>query len=91
MVERNVKGLELEKAGKVDEAIKLYEQNVADKAETNCSYQRLRIIYSKQGNIRDAIRVCETYIALDYKAVTDVEKEFLRKQIEKLKVKLQFD
>jgi sugar phosphate isomerase/epimerase len=29
MVERNVKGRELEKAGQIDEAIKLYEQNIA--------------------------------------------------------------
>ena len=38
MVERNLKGGELEKANRVDDAIKLYEQNVADKAETNYAY-----------------------------------------------------
>jgi tetratricopeptide (TPR) repeat protein len=89
MVERNLKGGELEKAGQVDKAIKLYEQNVADKAETNYAYQRLRIIYTKQGNFREAIRVSEAFIALDYQTITDAEKNFFRKQIEKLKVKMQ--
>ena len=88
MVERNVKGLELEKAGQIDQAIKLYELNVADKAETNCAYQSLRIIYTKQGKLQEAIRVCEVCIALDYKAISETEKNFLRKQIEKLKAKL---
>jgi len=89
MVERNLKGGELEKAGQVDKAIILYEQNVADKAETNYAYQRLRIIYTKQGNFGEAIRVSEAFIALDYKIVTDIEKNFLHKQIEKLKAKMQ--
>jgi tetratricopeptide (TPR) repeat protein len=89
MVERNVKGIELEKAGKVDEAIKLFEQNVADKAETNCAYQSLRIIYTKQDKLQEAIRVCEICIALDYKAISETEKNFLLRQIEKLKSKLQ--
>ena len=90
MVERNLKGSELEKAGQVDKSIKLYEQNVADKAETNFAYQRLRVIYTKQGNFLEAIRVSEAFIALDYKIVTDVEKNFLLKQIKKLKAKLQY-
>ena len=57
MVERNVRGRELEKVGQIDEAIKLYEQNVADKTETTWSYGRLKIIYTKQGKIQEAIRV----------------------------------
>jgi tetratricopeptide (TPR) repeat protein len=89
MVERNLKGGELEKAGLVDEAIKIYKQNVADKAETTYAYQRLRIIYTKLGNFREAIQVSEAFIALDYKAVTEDEKNFLRKQIKKLKEKMQ--
>jgi tetratricopeptide (TPR) repeat protein len=91
MVERNLKGGELEKAGRVDEAIKLYEQNVADKAETNYAYHRLRIIYTKRGNLRGAIRVCKAFIALDYERVTEAEKGFFRKQLVKLKAKSQSD
>ncbi len=89
MVERNVKGLELKKVGQIDEAIKLFEQNVVDKAETNCAYQSLRIIYTKQGKLQEAIRVCEACIALDYKTISETEKNFLRRQIEKLKAKIQ--
>ena len=89
MVERNVKGRELEKAGQIDEAIKLYEQNVADKAETTWAYGRLKIIYTKQGKIQEAIRVCEVCLSLNYKAISEIEKNALRKQIEKLKAKLQ--
>jgi tetratricopeptide (TPR) repeat protein len=91
MVERNLKGGELEKADQVDEAIKLYEQNVADKAETNYAYHRLRIIYTKQGNLREAMRVCEAFIALDYERVTEAKKSFFLKQLEKLKAKSQSD
>ena len=88
MVNRNLKGGELEKASRIDEAIKLYELNIADKAETNYAYHRLRIIYARQGKLREAIRVCEAFIALDYGRITETEKSFFRKQLKKLKAKL---
>lgn len=61
-VERNLKGAELEKAGQIDEAIKLYEQNVTDFVDTPHPYDRLRVIYTKLKQYDNAIRVCQAYV-----------------------------
>lgn len=61
-LERNQKGIELEKLGKVDEAIELYEKNIEDNFEGNHPYDRLTTIYRKNKNIRDEIRVLEKAI-----------------------------
>jgi len=62
IVDRNLRGKALEKEGRVEEAIQLYEQNVADCVDTPFPYRRLRIIYTKQGEIDEAIRVCKAYV-----------------------------
>jgi tetratricopeptide (TPR) repeat protein len=62
IVDRNLKGIELEKLGKEDQAIALYEANVADQFDGSHPYNRLRIIYKSRGCYPDAIRVCEAYI-----------------------------
>jgi tetratricopeptide (TPR) repeat protein len=64
IVGRNAKGMELEKAGHMDEAIALYEQNIADRADTPHPYERLRIIYTKHKQYDDAIRVCKAYVEM---------------------------
>lgn len=69
IVERNLKGRELEKRGDIEEAIRLYEQNVVDKADTPFPYNRLAIIYRKQKRLDDEIRVLEKAI----KAYKEVE------------------
>jgi len=61
-VARNLKGIELEKKGDLDEAIKLYEQNIKENFEGNHPYDRLSIIYRKRGQIKDEIRVLEKAI-----------------------------
>ena len=63
IVERNLRGKELEKAGSVDNAIELYEQNVTDMVDTPFPYDRLRIIYTRRKQYDDAIRVCKAYIS----------------------------
>ncbi len=60
--ERNLIGIELEKAGKIDEAIKLYEENVKENCEGSHPYDRLAIIYRKRKCINDEIRVLEKAI-----------------------------
>ena len=62
IVERNLQGKELEKQQLVDEAIKLYEANISDLADTPHPYERLRIIYTKRKQYDDAIRACQAYI-----------------------------
>ncbi|MBA7584667.1 hypothetical protein ES708_26624 [subsurface metagenome] len=56
-VSRNLEGKELEKAGKVDEAIALYEKNIKEGFDGSHPYTRLAIIYSKKGLLDDEIRV----------------------------------
>ena len=46
----------------MDEAITVYESNIADWADTPYPYKRLRIIYTKRKQYDDAIRVCQKYI-----------------------------
>ncbi|MBU7019152.1 MAG: hypothetical protein HXS44_16700 [Theionarchaea archaeon] len=58
-VERNLRGIELEKSGRVDEAIQLYEENVKENFEGNHPYDRLAIIYRKRNLINEEIRVLE--------------------------------
>ena len=59
IVNRNLKGIELEKEGKIDEAIKLYEKNIKEEFEGSHPYERLAIVYSKKGSLEDEIRVLE--------------------------------
>lgn len=61
-VERNLKGIQLEKDGRVDEAIKLYERNIEENFEGSHPYDRLAIIYRKRNQIDDEIRVLEKAI-----------------------------
>lgn len=55
--ERNLIGIELEKAGKVDEAIPLYEQNVQENFIGGHPYKRLAIIYRLRKQYDDEIRI----------------------------------
>lgn len=64
IVERNLKGRELEKQGKIEAAIKLYERNVADEVDTPFPYIRLAIIYRKQKRPEDEIRILEKAIEI---------------------------
>ncbi|WP_416151140.1 hypothetical protein ACM26V_09295 [Salipaludibacillus sp. HK11] len=47
-VDRNLKGKELEKEGKIDEAMSLYWENVNENFEGSHPYNRLAVIYRKQ-------------------------------------------
>lgn len=63
-VERNLTGKELEKSGQVEKAIPLYEENIKEDFEGNHPYDRLAIIYKKQGRIDDEIRVLKQAVAI---------------------------
>ena len=62
LVNRNLKGIKLEKEGKIDKAIKLYEKNIEEEFEGSHPYTRLAIIYSKKGLLDDEIRVLKKAI-----------------------------
>ena len=82
MVTRNLKGKELEKAERVGQAIQLYEANVSDCFEGGHPYQRLRILYSRQGNYVEALRVC-------YLGLANTKRETFSEWIEKLARKVE--
>ena len=78
-------GKKLEKEGKIDEAIELYEENIKLNDTAESSYWRLAVIYRKRRDYPNEIRVCEKYIkiAKDKIFYNDVEK--FEKRLEKAK------
>ncbi len=63
-LKRNQKGLNLEHAGHVDEAILLYEANLAEDFEGSHPYVRLAKIYAKRQMDEQQVRVLEKAIAV---------------------------
>jgi len=61
---RNLDGIALEKQGKVEEAIILYEANIRDGFEGSHPYDRLAIIYSKRNDYLNERRVLEKAISV---------------------------
>ena len=62
--ERNLKGVEFEKTGNLEEAIELYEKNVEESFKGNHPYDRLATIYKNQNDIDNEIRVLEKAIVI---------------------------
>ena len=62
--ERLTQAQKFEKANEIQNAIALYEQNINDGFLASLPYERLRIIYEKQKNYRNAIRVCKRYVEI---------------------------
>ena len=56
---RNLEGLELERAGRVDEAVVLYQQNLAEGFEGDWPYGRLVAILERRGELEAAVAVLE--------------------------------
>ena len=61
LVDRNLKGIDLEKQGKLSQAITLYEQNVADAFDGSHPYNRLRIAYGEREDVTNLLRIYEAY------------------------------
>jgi tetratricopeptide (TPR) repeat protein len=66
MLERNLQAVALEKQGRLDEAVALYEANVADEFPGDFPYRRLWTIYYQRGSYEAAGRACR--MALKYVA-----------------------
>ncbi|TLP74367.1 hypothetical protein [Maribacter sp. ACAM166] len=58
-VQRNTKGKQLEKDGKILEAMVLYEANIYENFEGSFPYRRLAILYRKKKLWAEEIRVLE--------------------------------
>lgn len=74
-VQRNCTGKELEKSGRLDEAIKLYEQNIFGNFEGDFPYNRLAIIYHKRKQFQDEIRVLQKAIQVFSSLMNDERKD----------------
>ncbi|MBV7335438.1 hypothetical protein KFU94_45795 [Chloroflexi bacterium TSY] len=62
MVDRNQKANCLESQGNLAEAIRLYEESVADRFDGSLPYSRLRKLYAGSHDFQNAIRICQSYI-----------------------------
>ena len=62
MVDNNLSGIELEKAGRIEEAIASYEKNVAAGFDGGHPYKRLAIIYRKRKEYDKEIEVLEKWL-----------------------------
>lgn len=62
--ENNNRGIELEKLGQIDEAIKVYEKNISIGYLATHAYERLRIIYKRRKDPVNEIRVLRAGVAL---------------------------
>lgn len=83
MVERNLTGKQLEKKGKDERAVVLYEDNLKDGFCGTHPYTRLRIIYSRRKDYPNAIRVCRAYLDLPATGRKMAKPQF-RKHLHKL-------
>jgi len=64
IVDRNLKGKELEKQGKIEEATALYELNVSDEVDTPFPYNRLVVIYRKQKRFDDEVKILDKTVKM---------------------------
>ena len=61
---RNLEGLELERSGRTQEALALYEQNVQEGFEGDWPYGRLVAAYERTGELERAVAVLERAIEI---------------------------
>jgi|GEM_PF-92051 len=91
-VERNLKGKELEKQGDIEGAIALYELNIKEGFPGTHPYDRLEIIYRKQKNYEEEMRVLnraiEVFHNLYLNCDIDINKELYLTTVGKYKRKL---
>lgn len=63
-LELNLKGKEFEKVGQIDEAIQIYEENIANCFTGSFPYNRLAIIYRKRKDYNNEIRILQKAIGV---------------------------
>lgn len=76
--ERNNIGIQLEKNGKIDEAIAVYEDNIRDGYPAYHSFQRLMIIYRKRKEYDNEIRVIKRGIEVFHPNVSGLEARLIK-------------
>lgn len=75
--ERNTKGQEYEKEGKIDRAIAIYEKNIEDDCYPAChSFDRLMILYRKRQDYDNEIRVIHRAIKVLCQRYSDLREKY---------------
>lgn len=87
MVDRNLIGKQLEQAERFDEAIALYEANLADRFSGSFPYNRLAILYRKNKQYDEEIRVLSLAIEV-FLALPEVRAD-KHPKLEKFNIRLQ--
>jgi hypothetical protein len=86
-VDRNLKGVELEKQGLIDKAISLYENNVKEFFVGSHPYDRLAIIYHKRKQFQDEERILKCAIQV-FETLLATPRLDVEPKLEKYKAKL---
>ena len=80
--ERNKEAREAEQEGKLDKAIKLYEQNIKEDYADEFAFERLMIIYRKQKEYKHELRVINRGIELFQHNLKEHLKQTLSRHID---------
>ena len=72
---RNAIGEQKESEGKFEEAIRVYEANVDEDADTIFSYERLAILYKRKNDLRSEVRIIK-------KAIRKLQEKSHRKHLD---------
>lgn len=78
MIGRNKQAEACERTGQLREAVRLYEENVADAFDGVRPYEQLYQIYSRQRRYADAARVCRAYLVLPERADVNPQRARLK-------------
>ncbi len=84
---RNLKGFGLERAGQIDRAAELYEQNVKENFEGIYPYDKLAGIYRTKNLVDDEIRVLEKVVWI-LENIVFAEQEHRLAELERFKKRL---
>jgi tetratricopeptide (TPR) repeat protein len=86
--ERNNEARQAEQAGNLPKAIKLYEQNIKEDYADEYAFERLMIIYRKQKEYKDELRVINRGIDLFQHSMQEHLKQTLSRHIDGKKLEL---
>ncbi len=75
-------GKAMEMAGRIEEACQHYEQAIRDQVSTRFPYEHLRVIYRREGNYEDALRVCK--LAVQNPFLSDKDQAHFEQWVSKL-------
>ena len=76
-----------EHARQVDQAITAYEAAMLDEVPTRFPYEHLRVIYRRQGQFEDALRVCKTAVSNPF--LSEKDHAHFQSWVEKFSIQVQ--